>query len=41
LDTWQEIVEIEERETELGMEEDWNIIAMEIMGVKEGIDRTI
>ena len=40
-DIWLEMVGIEEQGTELGRKEDWNIVAIKIMGVKEKIDRTI
>jgi len=40
-DIWLEMVGIEEQGTELERKEDWNIVAIKIMGVKEKIDRTI
>ena len=44
LDTWLEIIGIRKQKTELGREEDWNMVAMGIMdkgGLKEEMDRTI
>ena len=40
-DIWLEIVGIEEQKAESEREEDWNMVATEIMGVKEEIDRII